>query len=157
MWNRIHATWNGIHITCGGIHITCTILVHVMWIPPHVMWIPFHVGDKGHRGLHLRHRFPGLRAQFLLRPASLCPDSQHCSNDEMSNVQNFWSQYVLVRSNLGDKWMFVSCVDNVLGLYHSVLCQPCGRPCDVIRPTLTNEKLSSWPDDITRSTTRPTQ
>ena len=75
----------------------------------------------------------------------------------MFNVQNFRSQYVFVRLNLGDKWMFVSCVDNVLGPYHSVLCQPCGRPCDVIRPTLTNEKLSSWPDDITRSTTRPTQ
>ena len=23
----------------------------------------------------------------------------------------------------------------------SLLCQPCGRPCDVIRPTLTNERL----------------
>ena len=65
----------------------------------------------------------------------------------MSNVQNFRSQYVFLQLNFGDKWMFVSCVDNILGLYHSVLCQPCGRPCDVIRPTLTNQKLSSWPDD----------
>ena len=47
-------------------------LVHIMWIPPHVMWILFHVGDKGHRGLHLWHRFPGLRAQFLLWPDSQC-------------------------------------------------------------------------------------
>ena len=74
------------------------------------------------------------------------------TNEKLSS----WPDDIIRLTQREDKsWDALLCPGMVASIQ---LCQPCpcGQPCDVIRPTVTNEKPSSWPHVITRLTTRLT-